>query len=66
MYDPSELGVFASTHTLDRKELVGLVQNTEDLGCRSLWFSEALSHESFSMPLYLLSNLNKLTGYLNG
>ena len=68
MYDPSELGVFASTHTLDRKELVRLVQNTEDLGYRSLWFPEALSYESFSLASYLLSNSNKLkigTGIAN-
>ena len=68
MYDPSELGVFASTHSLDRKELVRLVQNTEDLGYRSLWFPEALSYESFSLASYLLSNSNKLkigTGIAN-
>ncbi len=61
MYNPSELGVFASTHALDRKELVRLVQNTEELGYSSLWFPEALSYESFSLASYLLSNSSKLT-----
>ena len=43
------LGVFASTHLLDKKELALLANSAERLGFGSLWFPEATSYE-FAEP----------------
>jgi alkanesulfonate monooxygenase SsuD/methylene tetrahydromethanopterin reductase-like flavin-dependent oxidoreductase (luciferase family) len=47
--DLGRMGVFWFTDTLDRAQLIELVQRCEQLGYSALWYPEALRYESFGL-----------------
>jgi len=53
-------GVFWFTDTLDRTQLVELVQHCEQLGYSALWYPEALRYESFGLGSFLLAHSKKI------
>jgi len=53
-------GVFWFTDTLDRAQLIELVERTEQLGYSALWYPEALRYESFSLGSFLLAHSKNL------
>ncbi len=54
------MGVFWFTDTLDRTQLIELVQHCEQLGYCALWYPEALRYESFGLGSFLLAHSEKL------
>src|SRR5437016_13603310 len=53
-------GVFWFTDTLDRPQLIELVERCEQLGYSALWYPEALRYESFSLGSFLLAHSKNL------
>ena len=53
-------GVFWFTDTLDRAQLIELVERCEQLGYSALWYPEALRYESFSLGSFLLAHSKNL------
>ena len=53
-------GVFWFTDTLDRPQLIELVESCEELGYSALWYPEALRYESFSLGSFLLAHSKNL------
>lgn len=53
-------GVFWFADTLDRMQLVELVQRCERLRYSALWYPEVLSYECFSLGSFLLAHSEKL------
>ena len=58
--DLGRKGVFWFADTLDRAQLVELVERCEQLGYSALWYPEALRYESFSLGSFLLAHSKKL------
>jgi alkanesulfonate monooxygenase SsuD/methylene tetrahydromethanopterin reductase-like flavin-dependent oxidoreductase (luciferase family) len=54
-------GVFWFTDTLDKTQLIDLVQRCEPLRYSALWYPETLSYECFSLGSFLLAHSEKLT-----
>jgi probable F420-dependent oxidoreductase len=53
-------GVFWFTDTLDRAQLIELVERCEQFGYSALWYPEALRYESFSLGSFLLTHSKNL------
>src|SRR5438552_11471374 len=53
-------GVFWFTDTLDRAQLIEVVERCEQLGYSALWYPEALRYESFSLGSFLLAHSKNL------
>jgi probable F420-dependent oxidoreductase len=63
-----KLGVWCSTHDMNREQMVELAQRTEQLGYAALWYPEARGHESFANGSFLLGQTTRLilaTGIAN-
>ncbi|MBI4081574.1 MAG: TIGR03620 family F420-dependent LLM class oxidoreductase [Candidatus Lambdaproteobacteria bacterium] len=63
-----KLGVWCSTHTFSRAQLLDLAQRTERLGYSVLWYPEGRGYESFALGSFLLERTDTLilaTGIAN-
>ena len=64
MIELGRRGVFWFTDTLDKTQLIDLVQRCEQLRYSALWYPEVLSYECFSLGSFLLAVV--LVGILAG
>ena len=53
-------GVFSFTDTLDKTQLIDLVQRCEQLRYSALWYPEVFSYECFSLGSFLLAHSEEL------
>ncbi len=60
MIELGRRGVFWFTDTLDKAQLIDLVQRCEQLRYSALWYPEVLSYECFSLGSFLLAHSEKL------
>ena len=60
MIELGRRGVFWFTDTLDKTQLIDLVQRCEQLRYSALWYPEVLSYECFSLGSFLLAHSEKL------